>query len=171
MVLLAFLVEDPAAEPVGVGSLGHAVVGGPGDAALSQLRMLEQPAHLLVAQDGDAVRRRRIPAALTGLVDLVRRDRKRRVCDVERGDRTDGERRHVHYLQEHSTGWSLNTLEIGLICQEADQTSAASSCDQATASTQPVPNGISTTSRKADASADGPGFGSSASRAPTIHRG
>src|SRR5262245_49566592 len=112
MVLLAFLVEDPAGEPVGERALGHAVVRGPGDAALPQLRVLEQATDLLVAQHRDAIRRGGIPAALPRLVDLVGGDGERRIGGVKRRDGPEGEGRHQCYLQESATEWSLNTLEV-----------------------------------------------------------
>src|SRR5690606_15238012 len=87
VMLLAFLVEDPAGKPFGERALGHTVVRGPRDAALPQLRVLEQAAELLVAQDGDAVRRSGVPAALPRRVNLVGGDGERRISDVKRSDR------------------------------------------------------------------------------------
>ena len=113
VVLLALLVEDPAGEPVGERPFGDAVVRGPGDAALPQLGVLEQPVDLLVAQHGDAVRRGRVPAALAGVVDLGGGDRERRVSDVEGGNGVERRADDIEcYLQECVDGWSLNTLKI-----------------------------------------------------------
>lgn len=101
-VVLALHVEQPARPPL-CERPGHAVVRGPGPAALAQAAVLDEPVDLVVAEHGEAVRRPRAPTLGTGLTDGVGLDRERRVRDGEvrelvprqRGCRRDGDGGHA----------------------------------------------------------------------------
>ena len=70
-MILTLLVEQPAGPPVREGAL-DAVVLRPSPTALPQPAVLEQLVDLLVAQDGQAVRRASAPASVAGLAHRSR---------------------------------------------------------------------------------------------------
>ena len=89
-VVVPLQVEQRLRPPVRERPL-DAVVRRPGGAALLEPAVLQQRAHLVVAQDREAVVRADVPALLARSEDLVRVDHERGVRDVEVG-RVGGDR-------------------------------------------------------------------------------
>ena len=83
-VVVTLEVQERLRPPVGERP-GDPVMCGPGRAALLEPAVLQQLADLVVAQDGEAVVRARVPALLARPQHLVRVDDERRVGDVEVG--------------------------------------------------------------------------------------
>ena len=89
-VVVALGAQHEQRPPVVQETLGDAVLGGPGEAALAQAPVLQEQARLLVAQHGEAEVRAGVPAALARGQDVGRRHREVGVGDVEVGHIGDG---------------------------------------------------------------------------------